>query len=667
MSSLKRVMSLLLVVIMTVLAITPVFATTTKQVAVYATITDESGRTLNSSTTYTDIKAGDKIIVTANCPDPDSIEWSKNSEFMNASGYKINEKGMAILAYLWDNETKAQAKISSDPTKMTITVPNFDEGSTHTLKVEAVGAIDGLVDNGIQYVANTNWMTITIKIPTKSTTPTTTTTTAATSLTYNGKELSTSGVNVVEELSNLVLKAVTNGTVDVLGYKWDDLASRGGDKSSYTIPVVSDFMPGETHTLQVQMITTDGTKSPLKTYTIKIAEKEVEQDDPIEYDDNDGELIVEPWMREEDGLSSLAVSLRNDSDDEDKANKNIYALNEEVIYYVDYKNGGRATTKDVTLVLNIPETFKVVKSDGGSVSTKKGTITWTFDGLDKEEAGTKVVVLKYTSIGGKKVTNKIVKPLAEIKLDGKVKDNSGVINLIYVDGETEIKDEHLPYMFGDKDDTTFRPDDGITRAEAALVLTRTLGISTTYDRNTYNYADLDETYLEARKAIVAATAYGIVQGYGDGTYRPNELITRAEFMTILANLIEADNDEGFEIKDSASSIKRYKDTTRVYALRNGFEDEHWAIDEVTLLARLNMTPLTESSRNIRLDDTITRAEVAQLVNFYLLRAPAEVTSKTDIDFSDVSRKHDLIGDIIEATRDSHNYKINEDDGTEIAK
>lgn len=659
MKNTKRVMSLLLVVVMMVLAVTPVMAATTKNIAVYATIKDANGRVLSSSTTYTDIKAGDKITVTASCPDTDSISWSKDASFMNAAGYKVNDKGMAILAYVWDNETKAQAKISNDPTKMTITVPAFAEGTTHTLKVEAVGAIDGLVDNGVSYVANTNWITIKFTIPKNSTTPSTTTT-ASTSLKYKGRELSTSKVEVVEELSNLVLRAVTNGTVDVLGYKWDDLPSRGGENSTYTIPVVSDFMPGETHTLQVQMITADGVKSEKQTYTIKIAEKAAEEDDEEEYDDNDGELIVEPWMREEDGLTKLAVSLRNDSEDEDKANKNIFALNEEVIYYVDYKNGGRATTKDVTLVLNIPETFKVVKSDGGSVSTKKGTITWTFDGLDKEEAGTKVVVLKYTNIGTKKITSKTIKPLAEIKLDGKVKDSSGVINLIYKDGETELKDEHFPYMFGDKDATTFRPNDGITRGEAALVLTRTLGISTAYDRNTYDYFDLDETYLEARKAIVAATAYGIVQGYGDGTYRPNELITRAEFMTILANLIEADNDDGFEIKDSSSSIKRYKDTTRIYALRDAFEDEHWAIDEVTLLARLNMTPLSESSRNIRLDDAITRAEVAQFMNYFLLRAPAEVTSKTKSGFSDVNKNHKLFADIIEATRAPHTYYITEE-------
>ena len=167
----KRVVSLLLVAIMTVLAVTPVMAATTKNVTVYATIKDANGRTLDFEKTYTDIKAGDKITVTAECPDADSIAWSQDAEFMNAFGYKINDKGMAILAYVWDNETKADAKYSNDPTKMTITVPNFTEGTTHTLKVTAVGAIDGLEEDGVSYVANTKWIPITFTIPTSSTEP----------------------------------------------------------------------------------------------------------------------------------------------------------------------------------------------------------------------------------------------------------------------------------------------------------------------------------------------------------------------------------------------------------------------------------------------------------------------------------------------------------------
>ena len=57
-------------------------------------------------------------------------------------------------------------------------------------------------------------------------------------------------------------------------------------------------------------------------------------------------------------------------------------------------------------------------------------------------------------------------------------------------------------------------------------------------------------------------------------------------------------------------------------------DAHWAAGYATLLCRLNMTPVSEKNTNLRLDEPITRAEVAQLVNFYLLRAPAATTKGT---------------------------------------
>lgn len=748
----KKKISIMLAIMMTLLTILPVMvvnAETIEKIPVSMTIKNAKGKTLTSGTTYTDIMPGDEITVEAECMDEKSLQWSKNAEHCAARGFKVNNKGMAILAYLWDDEKTSSARISNDPTEVTITVPeSFEAGSTHTLYVQAVGAGDHYTPAGkdVTYISTTSWVEIKFKIPADEKI------TADVNVKYNDKIVSPSKTVTVKAGDLIVIEAETNGTIDVLGYKWNTDRARGGSDTFYVTEVPA-AAAGTTHRLQVQLVTKEGVKSAVKEYLFKIAEesepvktnitvdveydgktistgktievdfndelrivaksdnkvskilyywddestekvnkssvtieipeefeegtkhylyvKAIDEDgtetaekkytirigDDSEIDEDGDELIIEPWMKEEKDLSTIAVSLRTDSEEE-KANKNIYELNEEVTYYVDYKNGGRDIKKKVTLVLNIPETFKVVKANGGTVSSSKGTITWTFNnGLKEDEAGTKTVVLKYTKIGNKSVTYKIIKPLAEIKVDNKVKDNSAVMNLIYKDADVEIKNYHEPYMFGDKNATTFRPNDGITRAEAALVLTRTLGLSTSYDRNTYNYPDLDETYLEARKAIVAATAYGLVQGYPDGYYRPNELITRAEFMTIIANRISEDNDDGFEIKDSSNSIKRYKDTTKVYVVNGSYEDEHWALDEVTLLARLNMTPLKEGNKNLRLDETITRAEVAQFMNFFLLRAPADTTSKTKSGFSDVNKNHKLFADIIEATREEHTYYI----------
>ena len=219
-------------------------------------------------------------------------------------------------------------------------------------------------------------------------------------------------------------------------------------------------------------------------------------------------------------------------------------------------------------------------------------------------------------------------------------------------------------MFGDANADTFRPDDTITRAEGALVLTRIFGIDisgTKIDNNLY--PDLSETYLEAQKAIVAATKLGLVNGYTDGTFKPNKEMTKAEFMKIIATYIqenaEYEDIRGLEIKEN-TNIKLYKNSKNVYVTGSTTVDQHWAINAVTMLVRLNMTPVGNTEKAIELDAEITRAEVAQLVNFYLMRAPADVSSSTKTQFSDVSKRHDLFADIVEATRDEHTYTITED-------
>ena len=464
------------------------------------------------------------------------------------------------------------------------------------------------------------------------------------------KELSTTANNEVEVGTKLTLKGTSNKTVALVAYVWDNGSATkvNGDTATITVP---NFAAGSTHTLTVQAATSDAVGSQAKTYKIVIPESA--DTTPVE-----DELIIEDWMKESTELDALSVSLRNDSET-DKANKNIYELGEEVIYYIDYANG---TSKDVSsakLVFETELAFEVVDAFGGKVDGKK--VTWNFpNGLEAGQKGTKVLVIKYKDLGKSKLESKIINPVADIYKGTKVEDSSAVYNLIFKDVDIEITDdEHYPYMQGDAEKPTFRPDDGISRAEGALVLTRIFGMSTSGTTVTDVYSDLGETYLEAQKAIVAASAAGLINGYEDGTYKPNKKMTRAEFMKIIAANIELIAEEedirGLEIKSSDEEIKIYKDPTKSYVLGSTTINEHWASSYVTFLARLNMTSVSEKEKDLRLDQAITRAEVAQLVNFYLLRAPAEGVKTTQ--FTDVNKNHKLFGDIVEATREAHTYYL----------
>ena len=546
------------------------------------------------------------------------------------------------LKFKWDND--AWQIVNGASTYSPRIPTSFKPGSTHWLYVTSEYT-DGTVlsEKAYKFVipAEAGDITMNVKLDSKTITP--------------GNTYEVEGGEEV-----VITASSTNSDVDYITYRFGTGSNKkvNGKKATFEVP---DEKVGTTLKLYAEAVAEDGTTTGEKVYTLKFV------------DVINGKLDIEPWMEENDEIDELAVNLRNDSEEEDKANKNIYAIDEVVTYYVDYKNGtGKDIDSEVTLKLELPLEFDTVSVDGGKVDKDDKTITWTFaDGLKEDEAGTKVVKVKYTKFSKTRYDSETIYPLATIAQGKKVKDESAVINLIIKDYDTEIKEEHEPYMYGDANATTFRPNDGISRAEGALVLARIYGLDYMSTKVTNIFSDLDETYVEAQKAIVAATKAGLINGYTDGTYRPNNKMTYAEFLKILARMVEMNAEDekvdGLEVKGVDSLVKVYEDSTRYYIVDGKKVYSHWALPEITFLARLNMTPLSKDDDELELDSNISRAEVAQLVNFYLLRAPADVTSKTDIGFSDVSRKHDLVGDIVEATRETHTYKINEDDGTEIAK
>ena len=422
-------------------------------------------------------------------------------------------------------------------------------------------------------------------------------------------------------------------------YKWDN--------ESYK-PLPSDrkinvpnFDPGTTHKLTIRGVLTNGNEV-LKIYYITIPQEE------------EGELDIDPWMVENNNGEGLVVALRTASDTT-KANKNYFMIDEEVIYKVDYKNFGKDITDEVKLVLNVPLKFEIVDSDGGVVDSSKKTITWTYpNGLSKDAEDTKVVKLKYKELSKSSLKSEMIYPQAVIYKKSKAEDYSSVINCIYLDEDTKLGVTHDPYMYGDLEAPTFRPDEGISRAEGAMVLLRIFDENYTNVKTiTDKYSDIEDTYYVARQAITKATQLNVMSGYPDGTFKPNEKMTRAEFMRVIASYIEESAKvKGLEIKDS-DAVVIYKDKS------------HWSNPYVTLLARLNMTSASSKEKDLRVDAIITRAEVAQLCNFFLFRAPAKVTNSTKMEFEDVSRSHKLIADIVEATRESHSFTVTED-GKEVA-
>ena len=109
--------------------------------------------------------------------------------------------------------------------------------------------------------------------------------------------------------------------------------------------------------------------------------------------------------------------------------------------------------------------------------------------------------------------------------------------------------DHDAYLLG-YEDGTVRPEGSITRAEVATIFFRLLTDESRdkFWSQTNDYTDVpaDAWYNNAVSTLSNA---GILDGYEDGTFRPDGNITRAEFATITARFLEASYDGGNRFPD----------------------------------------------------------------------------------------------------------------------
>lgn len=99
-----------------------------------------------------------------------------------------------------------------------------------------------------------------------------------------------------------------------------------------------------------------------------------------------------------------------------------------------------------------------------------------------------------------------------------------------INSENQRKDNHQSVMSG-YPNGEFRPNEKLTRAEVAVMFAR-LG---KLKAGKASFADVDEGkwYTDAISALVEN---GISSGYQDGTFKPNKPVTRAEFVSMLVRL-----------------------------------------------------------------------------------------------------------------------------------
>lgn len=197
--------------------------------------------------------------------------------------------------------------------------------------------------------------------------------------------------------------------------------------------------------------------------------------------------------------------------------------------------------------------------------------------------------------------------------------------------------EHMQYMNG-YTDGTFRPDASITRAEASKLLASLLVNKVENEDHLFNDVSVSAWYADAVRQM---TGFGLVNGYTDGTFKPNAKITRAEFVAILSRFPHTD----------IGTDKSFADVPRT----------SWAYNAVqTALAQ----GWISAGTNFRPNAPITRAETVTILNRVLGRQADEFTINTSEGIRimpDVPNTHWAYWDMLEATTD---HKFDKSSGSE---
>jgi hypothetical protein len=88
------------------------------------------------------------------------------------------------------------------------------------------------------------------------------------------------------------------------------------------------------------------------------------------------------------------------------------------------------------------------------------------------------------------------------------------------------------------EDGLYHPDRNVTRAEFAAILVRGLGLR--LDGGASPFSDVHATDWHS-SAVNTAQRYGLIHGYGDGTFRPKDYVTREQAMAIIARAMNLTN------------------------------------------------------------------------------------------------------------------------------
>jgi hypothetical protein len=163
---------------------------------------------------------------------------------------------------------------------------------------------------------------------------------------------------------------------------------------------------------------------------------------------------------------------------------------------------------------------------------------------------------------------------------------------------------NLGFIAGFYEDNTFRPLESLTREQLVSMVLESLDRIPNADLNipanvrSNPYPDVQASRWSAAK-IQFARENNIISGYQDGTFRPNQPVTRAELMAVLRRAAEY----GHSINGEDTTLWPEQETFEFVDIEN-----HWAARTITQMSSYcnAASPLNEVGANFYPDNSALR-------------------------------------------------------------
>ena len=224
-----------------------------------------------------------------------------------------------------------------------------------------------------------------------------------------------------------------------------------------------------------------------------------------------------------------------------------------VRYTVTVTNTGNTVLSNVTVTDTMWENGTVIYVDG-----QRQVLTGDEYSIDSIAVGSSVVITYYYSVTRSDANDEITNHVEVTVPDGPSDETETTIDVDpYMPNIPDPDDDpdpvepdfdfvpnwlnttdHFAYIVG-YEDGTIRPTNNITRAEVATIFFRLLTDDAREEfwSQTNDYTDVasDAWY---NNAVSTLSNMGIIDGYEDGTFKPNASITRAEFTAIATRFFD---------------------------------------------------------------------------------------------------------------------------------